>query len=71
MRLPTAGCLVADHCRDRGVAAWVGEMMGELVMEALATLDQVAFIRSASVYRNIREAKDFGEFVGQITADDD
>ena len=44
-------------------------MMGELVMEALA--DQVAFIRSASVYRNFREAEDFGEFVGQITADDD
>ncbi len=63
--------LVADHCRDRGVAAWVGDMMGELVMEALAMLDQVAFIRSASVYRNFREAKDFGEFVGQITADDD
>jgi transcriptional regulator NrdR family protein len=38
-------------------------MMGELVMEALATLDQVAFNRSASV--------NFGEFVGQITADDD
>jgi transcriptional repressor NrdR len=40
-------------------------------MAALATLDQVAFIRFASVYRNFREAKDFGEFVGQITADDD
>ena len=63
--------MVADHCRDRGLAAWVGNMMGELVMEALATLDQVAFICSASVYRNFREAKDFGEFVGQITADDD
>ena len=67
------GCrhLVADHCRDRGVAARVGDMMGELVMEALATLDQVAFNRSASVYRNFREAKGFGEFVGQIRADDD
>ena len=63
--------MVADHCRDRGLAARVGNMMGELVMEALATLDQVAFIRSASVYRNFREAKDFGEFVGQIAADGD
>ena len=62
--------MVADHCRDRGVAAWVGNMMGA-VMEALATLDQVAFNRSSSVYRNFREAKDFGEFVGRITADDD
>jgi transcriptional repressor NrdR len=46
-------------------------MIGELVMEALASLDQVAYIRFASVYRNFREAKDFGEFVGQIAADDD
>ncbi len=46
-------------------------MIGELVMEALATLDQVAFNRSALVYRNFPEAKDFGEFVGQIPADDD
>jgi transcriptional regulator NrdR family protein len=57
MRLPTPGCLVADHCRDRGLAARVGEMMGELVMEALATLDQVAFNRSASVYRNFQEPR--------------
>jgi transcriptional repressor NrdR len=45
------------------------EMIGGLVMEALSTLDQVAYIRFASVYRNFREAKDFGEFVGQIAAD--
>ena len=47
------------------------DMIGELVMEALASLDQVAYIRFASVYRNFREAKDFGEFVGQIAADGD
>jgi transcriptional repressor NrdR len=42
------------------------DMIGELVMEALASLDQVAYVRFASVYRNFREAKDFGEFVGRI-----
>ena len=42
-----------------------------MVMEALAALDQVAYIRFASVYRNFREAKDFGEFVGRIAADGD
>ena len=47
------------------------DMIGELVMEALASLDQVAYVRFASVYRNFREAKDFGEFVGQIAADGD
>jgi transcriptional repressor NrdR len=47
------------------------EQVGALVMEALAQLDQVAYVRFASVYRNFREAKDFGEFVGRITADGD
>ena len=44
-------------------------MIGGLVMEALASLDQVAYIRFASVYRNFREAKDFGDFVGRIATD--
>jgi len=47
------------------------EMIGELVMETLATLDQVAYVRFASVYRNFREAKDFGEFIGRLGADRD
>ena len=47
------------------------DVIGGLVMEALASLDQVAYIRFASVYRNFREAKDFGEFVGRIAADGD
>jgi transcriptional repressor NrdR len=40
--------------------------IGQLVMEALANLDQVAYVRFASVYRNFREARDFEDFVGQI-----
>ena len=44
------------------------DQVGELVMEALASLDQVAYVRFASVYRNFREAKDFGEFIGRIGA---
>jgi transcriptional repressor NrdR len=44
------------------------DMIGELVMESLASLDQVAYVRFASVYRNFREAKDFGEFIGRISA---
>ncbi|HLB07021.1 MAG TPA: transcriptional regulator NrdR [Alphaproteobacteria bacterium] len=41
-------------------------VIGEMIMEALANLDQVAFVRFASVYRNFREAKDFEEFVGKM-----
>ena len=40
--------------------------IGEIVMEALYSLDQVAYVRFASVYRNFREAKDFEEFLGEI-----
>jgi transcriptional repressor NrdR len=39
------------------------EKVGELVMEALFNLDQVAYVRFASVYRNFCEAKDFEAFV--------
>ena len=35
------------------------EVPSELVMETLSTLDPVAYIRFASVYRNFREAKGF------------
>lgn len=37
--------------------------IGELTMESLATLDHVAYIRFASVYRDFREPKDFEEFL--------
>lgn len=40
--------------------------VGEMVMDALAGLDPVAYVRFASVYRNFREAKDFETFVGQL-----
>ena len=39
------------------------DLIGELVMNALSQIDHVAYIRYASVYRNFREASDFGKFV--------
>ena len=47
------------------------KVIGEMVMEALAELDQVAFVRFASVYRNFREAKDFEAFVGKLGSEND
>ncbi len=47
------------------------ESVGEMVMDALVALDQVAYVRFASVYRNFREAKDFEDFVGQIGDEED
>ena len=45
-------------------------MIGELVMQALSSLDKVAYIRFASVYKNFREAKDFETFVGELSSVD-
>ncbi len=42
------------------------DLVGELVMEGLSGLDPVAYVRFASVYKNFREAKDFGEFIGNL-----
>ena len=42
------------------------ELIGELVMEGLAAIDQVAYVRFASVYKNFHEAKDFERFIGDL-----
>ena len=47
------------------------DRIGELVMDALASLDPVAYVRFASVYRNFREARDFEDFVGSLSERDD
>ena len=42
------------------------QTIGELVMEGLAGLDDVAYVRYASVYKNFREAKDFEQFLDRL-----
>jgi transcriptional repressor NrdR len=39
--------------------------VGEMVMKALKSLDDVAYVRYASVYRDFRETSDFAKFLGQ------
>jgi transcriptional repressor NrdR len=41
-------------------------VIGELVMEELKQLDDVAYVRFASVYRNFREPKDFEKVLGEL-----
>ena len=45
------------------------KVIGEMVMDALNSLDQVAYVRFSSVYRNFREAKDFEDFVGKLAGE--
>ena len=40
--------------------------IGKFIMKDLANLDQVAYVRFASVYRNFKEAKDFEQFIGNL-----
>ena len=47
------------------------ETIGETVMAQLRELDDVAYVRFASVYRNFREAKDFERVLGELSGDDE
>ena len=47
------------------------DVVGEIVMEGLQSIDSVAYVRFASVYKNFREAKDFEEFLGVISSNKD
>lgn len=42
------------------------DSIGEIVMEALARIDTVAYVRFASVYKNFQEADDFETFVQEL-----
>ena len=44
------------------------QRIGEMVMDGLKGMDSVAYIRFASVYKDFREAKDFEEFAGNVSA---
>lgn len=61
--------LVNDLCRrleSSGESEISSDAVGTVVMEALAKLDPVAYIRYASVYKNFLDAKDFLDFVDQL-----
>jgi transcriptional repressor NrdR len=42
------------------------EEIGEAVMNGLKTLDHVAYIRFASIYKSFNEASDFAEIAGEV-----
>src|SRR3954470_20685369 len=58
-RIEEAVSKIVRELESQGESEVSSEAVGELVMEALRSLDDVAYVRFASVYRNFREAKDF------------
>ena len=57
---------IVRQLESQGDADIPTERIGELVMEGLKGLDDVAYVRFASVYRNFREARDFNAIVGEL-----
>lgn len=55
---------IVRRLESMGESEIESDQIGTLVMEGLQNLDQVAYVRYASVYRNFREAKDFEKFLG-------
>jgi transcriptional repressor NrdR len=65
---------IVRRLESSGESEIKSDSIGELVMDGLAALDKVAYVRFASVYRNFREAKDFEDFIGSLSgtgSDDD
>jgi transcriptional repressor NrdR len=46
------------------------EAIGEAVMAHLREIDDVAYVRFASVYRNFREPKDFRDALDELSGDE-
>jgi transcriptional repressor NrdR len=61
---------IVRQLESRGEQEIPAEEIGLLVMEGLRNLDDVAYVRFASVYRDFREAKDFEAFVGGLSGED-
>jgi len=60
---------IVRQLESAGESEIASEQIGHLVMEGLRGLDDVAYVRFASVYRNFREAKDFETFIGELSGE--
>ena len=69
-RIDQAVSKIVRELESQGEAEISSEAVGELVMEALRTLDDVAYVRFASVYRNFREAKDFEAVLDELSGEE-
>ena len=57
---------IQRQLETQGDAEVQTDEIGARVMEALKSLDSVAYIRFASVYRDFAEARDFAEFAASV-----
>src|SRR3979409_900570 len=62
---------IVRGAQRQGESEVSSEAVGEMVMEALRALDDVAYVRFASVYRNFREAKDFEAVLDELSGEEE
>ena len=62
---------IVRRVESLGEAEIASDVVGEIVMEGLQSIDPVAYVRFASVYKNFREVKDFEEFIGVISSNNE
>ena len=58
---------VVHRLESSGESEFPTAIIGEMVMEELAELDPVSYIRFASVYRDFRDVQDFGRLIEALT----
>ena len=61
---------IVRELESQGESEVSSETIGEAVMEHLRNLDDVAYVRFASVYKNFREPKDFEEALAELSGDE-
>src|SRR5262245_31055067 len=59
---------IVRQLESSGEAEVPSETIGTLVMEGLRGLDEVAYVRFASVYRNFKDTEDFKAVLGELSA---
>ncbi|QIK41676.1 transcriptional regulator NrdR [Pontivivens nitratireducens] len=57
---------IVRRLESMGDSDIASDTIGEIVMETLARIDTVAYVRFASVYKNFQEADDFEDFVQEL-----
>jgi len=55
---------IVRQLESLGETELASHVVGEMVMKALKALDEVGYVRYASVYRDFRETQDFAKFLG-------
>lgn len=61
---------IVRRLESQGESETPSSVLGQLVMQGLKALDDVAYVRYASVYRDFREAKDFENILGELDGDE-